>query len=368
MSTFRPFVYLHFLALPLLVLGAEAPSPQYEHKAIRIEPASVDEPVRQEFSLKHAVDYLVTGNSAWVGKRKCVSCHTTGSYVQAAPQLAAHIGEPEAAVRQFLVSELSELQLAPKQKFERGTSTAQVIYIAAGLAEWDRNMTGKLSPETKDALEFAFELQQKSGTWQSLDCWPPLESSAYQEATVAAIAAATAPGWLEQNSGHAGMQRLKTYLRTEPPPHDYGRVLLLWVATQIPDLLAGRKQEELVRLILSKQREDGGWSIRNFAKPEEWGSGNRATKLQREPEFKTTPSDGHMTGLCTMILRDAGIPAQDVRLQKAVKWLLTNQRESGRWWTRSLNTDKYHFITYSGTTYPLLALAKCGKLPRISKE
>jgi squalene-hopene/tetraprenyl-beta-curcumene cyclase len=44
-------------------------------------------------------------------------------------------------------------------------------------------------------------------------------------------------------------------------------------------------------------------------------------------------------------------------------WLLRNQRQSGRWWTRSLNTDKWHFITYSGSAYPLLALSLCDALP-----
>ena len=36
---------------------------------------------------------------------------------------------------------------------------------------------------------------------------------------------------------------------------------------------------------------------------------------------------------------------------------------SGRWWTRSLNTDKFHFITYSGTVFPLLALDACDAWP-----
>jgi squalene-hopene/tetraprenyl-beta-curcumene cyclase len=54
--------------------------------------------------------------------------------------------------------------------------------------------------------------------------------------------------------------------------------------------------------------------------------------------------------------------AADTRIQKALAWLKSHQRESGRWWTRSLNTDKSHFITYSGTLYPLAALAKCGEL------
>ena len=53
-----------------------------------------------------------------------------------------------------------------------------------------------------------------------------------------------------------------------------------------------------------------------------------------------------MTGLAVLVLREAGVPANDPRLQKGIQWLLANQRESGRWWTRSLNTDKAHYITY----------------------
>ena len=75
-----------------------------------------------------------------------------------------------------------------------------------------------------------------------------------------------------------------------------------------------------------------------------------------------------MTGLAVLVLREAGVPANDPRLQKGIQWLLANQRESGRWWTRSLNTDKAHYITYSGTAYPLLALMKCGVLPRKSAK
>ena len=69
-----------------------------------------------------------------------------------------------------------------------------------------------------------------------------------------------------------------------------------------------------------------------------------------------------MTGLSVLVLRETGILTDDPRLRKAVRWLVSNQRQSGRWWTRSLNTDEYHYITYSGTCYPLLALAHCNAL------
>ena len=69
-----------------------------------------------------------------------------------------------------------------------------------------------------------------------------------------------------------------------------------------------------------------------------------------------------MTGLVTLVLIDAGVNAQDERIVRGTDWLLANQRESGRWWTRSLNTDNYHFMTYSATAYALVALHKAGRL------
>jgi squalene-hopene/tetraprenyl-beta-curcumene cyclase len=75
-----------------------------------------------------------------------------------------------------------------------------------------------------------------------------------------------------------------------------------------------------------------------------------------------------MTGLAILVLRKAGVPASDKRIQRGVEWLLTNQRSSGRWWTRSLNRDGWQFISYSGTVYPLLALSLCDQLPESKME
>ena len=116
-------------------------------------------------------------------------------------------------------------------------------------------------------------------------------------------------------------------------------------------------------MLRKHQQADGGWSLRKFSEPEKWGAGNRATKLRNEADFATPASDGHMTGLAIIALREAGVAASDSALRRGVQWLKSNQRESGRWWTRSLNTDTHHYITYSGTAYPLLALALCQALP-----
>jgi len=337
---------------------------QYEAGEIKVPAARADEPVI-DLSIKKASKHLDEGAIAWGQQKKCVSCHTNGTYLFIRPALTPTLGAPAEGSREFFVSQLEVLSKVGGRKMRRsGTRPAQVIYIAAGLAEWDAHITKKLSPETDKALRLAFEMQNKEGTWHSLDCWPPFESSAYQEAHMAAMAVASAPGWVDSlakdDELRAKIDLLKKYIRESKVPHDYGRVLQLWTALRLDGILTEPQQLKALQLIRNKQKSDGGWSMRQFAAPDEWGGGNRAGKLRGEPEFVTQPSDGHMTGLALLVLQEAGVANDDPAMQKGLDWLRKNQRESGRWWTRSLNTDKWHFITYSGTAYPLLALQNAG--------
>ena len=360
----------------LMLLAASTPAadqPQYEHEGILIPKAAADEAKLDKLSVPLAVKYLEEGTVAWNGQRKCITCHTNGTYMTVRPALTAKLGKPSEATREFFLATLKTFETEDRAKLKQSTRPAQVIYLAAGLSEWDAHVTKQLTPETEKALSLMFEIQLESGTWGTLDCWPPYESDAFHEATVAAMAAATAPGWLkkvadakdEKLLGTIG--KLKTYLRTEPPPHDYGATLLLWANSRLPGLVDDARKQELIAMLFKQQRDDGGWSIRTFSSPEKWGKGNREKKLKDEPEFSAPPSDGHMTGLAIIVLREAGVPATDARLQKGIAWLTSNQRASGRWWTRSLNTDASHFITYSGTAFPLLALQMCDALPDSAK-
>ena len=62
----------------------------------------------------------------------------------------------------------------------------------------------------------------------------------------------------------------------------------------------------------------------------------------------------------TYDLRQTGMPANDPVIVRAATWLKTHQRESGRWFTPSINKDSYHFITHTGTVYAAMALKACG--------
>ncbi|MCB1093023.1 MAG: hypothetical protein KDL87_15910, partial [Verrucomicrobiae bacterium] len=234
--------------LPLCLLACaslataqdESQKPQYDDGSIVVPAARADESILPAFSSAAAEHHLRDGALAWSESKSCISCHTNGAYLTMRPALTPWLGRPENRLREFALAELAKLKNTDPDMLQKGTRPAQAIYIAAGLAEWDRHVTKTLSPETREALEFMFSLQQDTGSWASLDCWPPYESDAYHLATVAAMAAGTAPDWLESARSErvaAGLEKLKRYLTSTEPPHDYGRTLLLWASCRFPGLL-----------------------------------------------------------------------------------------------------------------------------------
>jgi len=343
---------------------------QFEFDQTQIPRAGVDEPIRDEVSFPAALTYLDSGTDVWNRKYKCISCHVSGSYLLLRPALSDLAGPPPATTRKFFLDNLEPF--VGKQEeimLLSGNRSAQVVWAAAGLAAWDTYVKGSLSPETDSLLRCMFRLQQEDGAWLIPDCWPPLQSHAYQLATVAALATATAPGWLNTISDpdlKSRIRMLQTYLRDTLPPHDYARVWLLWSSTKLPDVLDPDSRDRIIQSIWRLQHEDGGWALRDFAAAGEWSAGPLKVKLEADPAYGKEPSDGHMTGLAVCALVDAGIPVADPRIQSAAEWLLANQRESGRWWSRSLNTDTYHFLTYSATSFALSALAKCNRFPSLA--
>ncbi len=361
---------LTFAGLPTVV---EAETPQYESGDIKIVAARADEPMRESFSLTAAKEYLAQSSQAWTEKRNCVSCHTNGTFMQLAPTLGSMFKEQVEQHRKFFVLESSKFKRAPASAIRSGLKPTQLAYVANGLAAYDE-VQGKLSAETKEALDLMLTVQSEDGSYSNLDCWPPFESSSYHGATVAAMALVTAPGYLSQVSEAQQKQIdvLQNYLQKTKPPHDYGRLLLLQVGIKWKGLISDELQQETIAMILKHQQKDGGWAMRTFATPETWGGGSRKDKLNAEPNKDAPASDGHQTGLAIMLLRESGTPADHPAIQAGIKWIKSNQRESGRWWTRSLNTDGPHFITYSGTFYPLRALQLCGELDQkqetLSKE
>lgn len=367
-SGLRASICLATAALFAGLAAADGPAFQYRFGPQIIPAATPDEPIAPRFSSQQAKTHLETGVALWAARQQCVSCHTHGLYMITRPQLSRQWGPPDSATRDFVVAEFEKL----RESDERYDSVpVQAAYLARGLASWDSGLRNRTSKETDAALRFVFEMQARDGSIRAKDRWPPLNATTYHGTAMLAMAAADAPGWLAALTDQgllAQVDRLHTFLRETPPTNDHERLLLLWTATYQPDLLTETRKAELMESLWRQQRPDGGWTIWTFATPATYGGGRGARRIATEPDYTTPASDGYQTGVAVVVLRDAGVPAEDPRLQKAVRWLLNNQRASGRWWTRSLNvSSRFHFVSFSGTAYAVLALAKCDALPEVTE-
>jgi len=100
------------------------------------------------------------------------------------------------------------------------------------------------------------------------------------------------------------------------------------------------------------QLADGGWSAATLG---DW------KRADGSPQDVQT-SDGYGTGLAIYLARRSGVRADDARLVRGVAWLKSHQRESGRWFTRSLHQDSRHYLTHAGTSMAVMALAACDQL------
>ena len=340
---------------------------QFEGSGIRIPGAHRYEARLGEFNLQAATNYLELGLDGWNEKYRCIGCHTNGIYLLVRPMLTS-LGPPQSSRRESAVAALESLRgVELEVALKTGHRAAQVVYNCAGLASWDRFVGDGLSHETSRAMDLMFRIQDRDGGWPVPDCWAPLQSSRYQLACVAALALGLAPeiaGGETAKLFGEGPDRLRRFLRTEPCSLDYDRAWLLWAASRLEGLLNAEERSAIIEMITSRQRSDGGWSLRDFGTPELWAGGTREQRLVSEPEFYMPVSDGHMTGLAAVVLAEAGVSPTDDRMVRATRWIEANQRVTGRWWTSSLNSENLHLITYSGTCFCLLSLARNSVLLR----
>ena len=140
--------------------------------------------------------------------------------------------------------------------------------------------------------------------------------------------------------------------------------MLLWASIRLDGIMTAEQRSETIARLREIQRPDGGWNLASL------GRWDRRDGTPNHPEGD---GDGYGTGLVVFVLRQAGVPATDPALRRGVAWLLSHQRASGGWYTRSVNNDRFHFIANAGTAFAVLALQSCdaiatGSSPRASVE
>jgi squalene-hopene/tetraprenyl-beta-curcumene cyclase len=348
----------HWLAAIVFALTIAGNLPADDAKAdkpadfVKPQANSPDEPLAKEMSLAKTAEFLDNVAVVWTREKKCGTCHTNYPYLMARAALTAK-GETPPGYRE--VRKFFEDRIANWDRGEKGDKPrwdAEVVATAVTLAINDAQTSGKLHPLTKQALDRMWTVQKKNGGWEWLKCnWPPFEHDDYYGAVFAAVGVSVAPeGYVQGESAKEGLARLKDYFQKTPAPDLHHKAYLLWASLKLDGLMTKAEQQATIKELLTLQRDDGGWSLPSLA---DW-QGHHG-----KPNDKTRPSDGYATGLAVYILRQAGMAANNDAIQRGVKWLKSNQRESGRWFTYSLNSDKTHYITNAGTSFAVLALKAC---------
>jgi len=231
---------------------------------------------------------------------------------------------------------------------------AEVVATGSILAINDAATTGKLHPLTRKALDKMWTVQRPDGGWNWLKCeWPPMESDDHYGATLAAIGVGMAPEqYAHTPTAKAGMAKLKKYFAGQQPKFPHHRAMLLWANSTVPDLISYADVKNWIQELLSLQKPDGGWNSATLG----------TCKRHDGKAQDTDTSDGYATGFVIYVLRQAGVPADRSEIQRGVTWLKTHQRESGRWFARSLFKDNKHYLSHAASAFAVMALAECNAL------
>lgn len=356
------------------------PAFQYKSEGIEVPAATADEPKVEKFgpeTIRAAVKYLNDGSLTWVREKSCVACHSTGVYLAERPVLASLLGPPAAEVRdQFVKSMPADVG---KPEIRNGAkyygASIQAVWRALGLATWDKYLTGKLSEPTDKALRQVVDCMADEGFIMTItQVEIPYITTDFELTMQAARAMATAPGWLASVKDEATLKRIETmkkYLREHRPINDYERAVKLQLATYMPDLVSKAEREEAIAMLRKQQKSDGGWSTRNMSDLMKWHvkmDQKVVDMIRGEPDAADPASDPYMTAFAIVLMREAGVPAEDPQIRKGIDWLKANQRVTGRWWMKSLYRDTVHYSTYISTAVALRALALCGEIPNLASE
>jgi len=314
---------------------------------------TVDEPIAKVFSAENAARYLDTASLHWQKSRNCAACHVNMGYMYARPALSSVLedsGEVRGLFEEYVTKRWKE---RPPQNVQ------DTVVIASGLAFNDLQTTGRMHPITRRALRVMWDFQRDDGgwTWRN-DGYPPTEYDEHYGVTLATLSTGIAPDrYVETNEARRGLERIRLFLKNNPPLSLHHRVMIAWASCYVKGLMNYQQRAKTLDDLLTLQRPDGGWSTPGLLA--DW----KGLKRKDGKPHDTKTSDAYATGFTIIVARELGVSSNNPQLRRGIDWLLNNQRVSGKWFCRSPAKDSRHYFSNFGSAFAILALQSCDKLP-----
>jgi squalene-hopene/tetraprenyl-beta-curcumene cyclase len=312
--------------------------------------ATPDEPLLGEYSEEKAKRFLDDTAQKWARQNGCGTCHTTIPYLMARPLVGASTdraawNEVRTTVAEFAADHIAKR--SPHAAFFAGTT-------AAALTIGDTLRGRALQPDARALFDYLWASQGTDGGWAipQEGMLPFLERDPRYLAFMVALGVGYAPGrYYEDPSAKAGFAKLRGFIRNNLPTSVHDKTVLLWASVRTPGLLTAEEQADYARSLLALQKDDGGWALPSL------GTWPRHDGAPNDPR---SDSDGYATSLAALVLCQRGYSVKDAPLGRAVTWVQQHQRISGRWYTRSLYSDRFqNYLSNMGTAYAVMALTSC---------
>lgn len=307
-----------------------------------------DTPEQVKSAIEKGLRRIEQGAASYRTKRACFSCHHQAlplmSLMSARERGFSVAPEHIQEVVEFTLKSFARKETVAKGQGVGGASTT-VAYALATLAA-----AGHSPDATTDALvNFMIVRQRRDGAWVAQANRPPSEGSLF-------TSAAFALGNLRRFASEANkkqvvesFQKGKQWLLANPAKTTEDKVFRLHGLVHAE---AAVKEVDVERArLLGEQRGDGSWA-----------------------QLPDLAGDAYATGSAVYVLRHSGVPADHPAFRKAVKFLVSTQKDDGSWLvkTRSRPIQTFfdngdpggasQFISFTATNWAILALIET--LPR----
>jgi len=272
-------------------------------------------------SIEKAIALLQKSGPEFFKVSGCTSCHN-----QALPQMTNAVARERGfAVNEQIAQQQVKTVLATyrpqREEMLRGgvkipDPPINVSYALAGLAAENYP-----ADDTTDAMaQLIASRQLPDGSFRALPARPPLESSDFT-ATAMSVRALLSYG----KSPQPAVAKAAAWLEVQEPHSNEDRVMkilgLIWAKSR-PELI-GKE----ARVLLSEQRQDGGWG-----------------------QLPALETDAYATGQALVALKLSGqSQVSDPAYQRGVGYLLRTQLEDGSWLVR---TRAFPFQPYKESGFP----------------